>query len=614
VTAADVPRTAAGLREAYLDGLRPSDVAAAVLTRVAAHGDAATWIGGVDGDALVARARRLEADPRGPDELPLYGVPFAVKDNIDVAGLPTTAACPEFASIAEQSAPVVELLEAAGALLVGKTNMDQFATGLVGTRSPYGTPRNAIDARLVPGGSSSGSGVAVGAGLVTFALGTDTAGSGRVPATMNGVLGVKPTRGLLSTRGVIPACRSIDCVSVFALTAPDAAVVLDVLDRHDPPDPFSLPTPERNPVAPRPVRGLRIGVPDLAPYDLGPGVADAHARHVAELVALGALVVPVDVAPLLAIGALLYQGPWVAERLAGVGDFLAQHPAAGLPLTRGIIERAAAYTAVDAFRAGYRLRELCRDARPTWDVVDALVLPSVPRIPTVADVEAAPLAVNAELGLFSTFVNLADLCAVAVPGGRTVAGLPVGFTLVAPAGHDRALLAVVAEHQASVGTAVGADVADPPRASTAAAVVDDGRLDDGERVELAVVGAHLSGQPLNHQLVDRGARLVARTTTAAAYRLHALALPGLPKPGLERVDVDGAPVVCEVWSVPVAGFGAFVAEVPAPLAIGKVELADGRWVSGFVCEPAALGGAVDITAHGGWEAWLTRGAASAPTG
>jgi allophanate hydrolase len=612
VKAADVPRTAAGLREAYLDGLRPSDVAAAVLARVAAHGDAATWIGGVDGEALAARARRLEADPRGPDALPLYGVPFAVKDNIDVAGLPTTAGCPEFASTPARSAPVVELLEAAGALLVGKTNMDQFATGLVGTRSPYGTPRNAIDAQLVPGGSSSGSGVAVGAGLVTFALGTDTAGSGRVPAAMNGVLGVKPTRGLLSTGGVIPACRSIDCVSVFALTAADAAVVLDVLDVHDPDDPFSLPATQRAAAAPRPVGGLRIGVPDLGRFDLDPGVAEAHARHVSELEVLGARIVPVDVGPLLAIGALLYQGPWVAERLAGVGDFLAAHPDAGLALTRGIIEGAAAYTAVDAFRAGYRLQELRREARPTWDRVDVLLLPTVPRIPTIAEVERAPLALNAELGTFSTFVNLADLCAVAVPGGRTAGGRPVGFTLVAPAGHDRVLLAVTAEHQAAVGSAVGADVAVPSRALDAVGAPPSS-LDDGERVELAVVGAHLTGQPLNHQLVDRGAVLAARTTTAPAYRLHALAVPGLPKPGLERVGLDGAPVVCEVWSVPVAGFGAFVAHVPAPLAIGKVELADGRWVSGFVCEPAALVDAVDITAFGGWESWLTRGPASTPT-
>jgi len=573
---------------------RSPEAVDAVVRAAAGFADRAVFVAVADPD----RARAWAAD--APDG-PLRGVPFAVKDNIDVAGLPTAAGCPAYAQVAVEDAAVVARLRDAGAVPIGKTNLDQFATGLVGTRSPYGTPKNVLDPTLVPGGSSSGSGVAVAAGIVPFALGTDTAGSGRVPAAVHNILGLKPTRGLLSGRGVVPACRSLDCVSVFARSASAAAAVFAVAAVHDPADIYARPPADRAQRRPVAAASVVLGVPgDDALAVCTPAVIEAFARQLDELRALGVRLRQVDLRPFLAVGDLLYDGPWVAERLAAVGGFIAAHRDDVLPLTRSIIEGAARFGAVDAFAAEYRRRELALEAATTWSAVDALVLPSVPGIPTLAEVAADPVGENVRLGRFATFVNLLDLCAVAVPGGFTTAGHPAGFTLVAPALHDHYLLGLTDAYERMVDRPVGALPGVPVRPPLP--LVGGG---GPARVAVAVVGAHLGGQPLNGQLTGRGATLRERTTTAAAYRLFALAGTSPAKPGLLRVaDGSGAPIEVEVWELAVEAFGSFVAEVPPPLAIGSLELADGTWVHGFVCEAVGLEGAVDITERGGWRAWL----------
>lgn len=476
---------------------------------------------------------------------------LAVKDNIDVAGVPTTAACPAFSYVPKASAPVVTRLEAAGATVIGKANMDQFATGLTGARSPYGVVRSALDPSLIGGGSSSGSAVAVAAGLADVALGTDTAGSGRVPAACNGIVGLKPSVGLLPIDGIVPACRSIDCPSIFTRTVAEARRVLEVLA----------------PEVPRPSLASVIAGPDERSLSwCAPAAVDAFRRSLA-----GIDVVEIDLDPFFAVGDLLYGGSWVAERYAAVGGFMEAHADECHPVVASIILGGRRFSAADAWRDRYRLDEL-RSSLPPFDV---LVVPTVPDVPTVDAVLADPVGTNTALGRYTTFVNLLGLCAVSTPGAPRADGVPSGVTVIAPNGHDHVALEV------------------------AATIEGDGR------VPLCVVGAHLEGQPLHHQLTERRARLVARTTTSADYRLHALhTVP--PKPGLARTNSGGAPIEVEVWSLMPEDFGTFVAAIPPPLAIGKVELADGTWVPGFVCEPAALAGAPDITPFGGWRGYVAR--------
>ncbi len=614
MTTPQAASTIAALRQALTEGsLHPGDVAREVLAAIAAHDDPAVWIGAIDGAAVERAAGLLDSRGLEIDRLPLYGIPFAVKDNIDIAGQVTTAGCPAFASVAAASAQVVERLLEAGAVVVGKTNLDQFATGLVGTRTPYGVPRNPFDPSLVPGGSSSGSAVAVAAGLVPFALGTDTAGSGRIPAAIMNVVGFKPTPGLVSTRGVVPACRSLDCISVFALTADDAVAVFEAIAGLDLSDPYARPQGARHLIEPREPTDLVLGVPDAATLAAHVDAAyrEAFARQVDELRELGARVNVVDMAPFLAVGDLMYDGPWVAERLAAVGDFIEGHPDDVLAVTRAIILGARRFSADDAFRAEYHRRELAIATAGVWDEVDVLCVPSVPGVPSLDDVVADPVGVNARLGRFSTFVNLLDLCAVATPGGFTSHGgagrLPAGFTLIGPACTDRLLLALAGQYQETHGSdrALGALQRGRPRDRPRRSSTVEHRS-DATTIPLVVVGAHLTGQPLNHQLTGIGASLAATTTTAPVYRLYAIAETTPPKPGLVRVgDGDGgASIEVEVWDVPAARLGSFVAAVAPPLAIGAVCLSDGRWVSGFVCEPTALDGATDITTFGGWRAWI----------
>ncbi len=532
-------------------------------------------------------ARMAEPLPRADlvRRYPLLGVPFAVKDNIDVAGMPTTAACPAFAYEPQRSATVVQRLLDAGALWLGKTNLDQFATGLVGTRSPYGRPSSVFDAGRISGGSSSGSAVAVARGQAAFSLGTDTAGSGRVPALFNGLVGLKPTPGRVSTAGVVPACRSIDCVSVFAHDADDAAQVLAVIEGDDPLDAYSA---FRSGPASLP-HTLRIGVPRAPDFFGDAGYAPAFAAEQQRVRAMGHALVEIDFALLFEVAALLYEGPWVAERHAVVQRLLAEQPEALDPTVRRVISRALGLSATQAFEGLYRLRTLQASARALWQQVDLLMVPSAPGHPRFAEVDADPVGVNARLGTYTNFVNLLGWCALALPAGRTDKGLPFGVTLIAPAAMDAALLDLARSWSS-----------EPPTPQPAPWPASRPTL------PVAVVGAHLSGLPLNGQLTERGARLIEATRSAPHYRLFALPGTQPPKPGLQRVADGGAAIELEVWDMPVEQLGSFVALIPPPLCLGSVQLADGRVVHGFLCEGHALAGATDISRFGGWRSYLSQ--------
>ena len=585
----------ANLRHLYRERtLTPSALVEQLHARLAGDDLQRIWITRLTLEQLLGYARTLEA--RDPASLPLYGIPFAIKDNIDLAGVPTTAGCPEYAYTPKQSATVVQRLINAGAIPVGKTNLDQFATGLNGTRSPYGACRNAFDPEYIAGGSSSGSAVATALGQVSFALGTDTAGSGRVPAAFNNLVGVKPTRGLLSTSGVVPACRTLDCVSVFALTAADAQAVLDVATGFDPRDPYSRHArPGRVLPAPR----FRFGVPKLAQLEYfgNREYATLFDAAMARWQALGGERVEIDLAPFLEAARLLYEGPWLAERYVALRDFIERQPEALHPVTRAVIEKGRAPSAVDTFAAMYRLAELRRAVEPILAGVDAIVTPTAGTIYRLAELEADPLRPNSNLGYYTNFMNLLDLAAVAVPAGFTAAGLPFGITLFADAFRERALLALAARVEQAQALPLGATGHPQPSNETIAA------LPPGY-TPIAVCGAHLRGLPLNHQLSERGGFFLEATHTAPLYRFYVL--PGGPpfRPGLVRVTENGASIEVEIWALPTEAYGSFVAGIPAPLGIGSVVLADGRTVQGFVCEAYALAGVEDITHLGGWRRYL----------
>ena len=588
------------LRAVYDGGVTPEDVLDAVYARLEGAPLNPVWISLVPREAVMARAAEVTRGDRVT--MPLYGVPFAVKDNMDVSGMETTASCPAFAYTAKDTATVVKRLEDAGAILIGKTNMDQFATGLVGVRSPYGACSSVFDDRYISGGSSSGSAVAVASGLVSFSLGTDTAGSGRVPAAFNNLIGLKPTRGSLSASGVVPACRSLDCVSVFALTVGDAQQVFEAARGFDASDPYSRHSAGEDAPAPWLGGPFRFGVPQSDQWEF---FGDDEARRLYEasiqaLESLGGVAFPFDFRPFQEAAALLYSGPWVAERQAALGDFLAAHADDVHPVVRGIIAGGAKFNAADGFLAQYRLEELRRQTDRVWQDADFLLLPTTATTYTLAEVEAEPIRLNTNLGHYTNFVNLLDLAAVALPAGFRPNGLPFGVSLIGPAQADLALLSVADRlHRHSGGTLGGLTT---PVAETAPLTPFPAL--PGCTL-LAVVGAHLTGQPLNRQLTERGARLVATTRTAPGYRLYALADTTPPKPGLVRVPgFDGPGIELEVWAVPTSSFGSFVAAIPAPLGIGSVELADGSVVKGFICESFALETATEITHFGGWRAYL----------
>jgi allophanate hydrolase len=581
--------------------MTPDAHATAVLDRIDRAGRPEVWIDRVDHAGLVASFTEVDRRRAAGAELPLAGLTFAVKDNIDVAGVATTAGCPAFARMAEVSAPAVAVLVEAGAVYVGKTNLDQFATGLVGTRSPYGAVRNAVDPGRISGGSSSGSAVAVALGLVDLALGTDTAGSGRVPAALNGIVGVKPTLGMVSTTGVVPACSSFDCVSVFTTSLGLARQVLAVLATDPgptggPTDPRRRPSPPDAPLGPpaRPTVACATW-DDLS--DLDEGRARAYASALARLSAAGCEVVGVDLGPFLAAGRLLYEGGFLAERHAAVGAWVDAHPDDVDPVVGPIITGAGRIGGSDLAADTDRLRLLAREAHAVLAGVGAcsLVLPTTPFHPTIAEVMADPVATNGRLGRYTTFVNLLDLCAVSVPVDP-VDGLPFGVSLIGPAWSDVVQADLAAR---LVDPTSGADATRPTA------------LPGLSSFPLAVAGAHLSGQPLNHQLTDRGGRLRRATVTAPSYRLVALDTEP-PKPGLVRVAGGvGDAIEVEVWDLPPTGLASLLAQLPPPMTFGPVTLADGTVVTGFLCEPAGLEGAADITAYGGWRAFRAAGDASA---
>ena len=591
--------TVSALHACYRNAtLRPSDVVERWLARDAGERERPVWISTATAAALRERAhsldRELAEDRDTALALPLFGALAAVKDNIDVAGMPTTAGCPDFAYEPAQSAPVVDALEAAGAIVVGKTNLDQFATGLVGTRSPYGAVPNAFDPRRISGGSSSGSAVAVARGLVHIALGTDTAGSGRVPAGLNNIVGWKPTRGLLPTRGVVPACRSLDCVSIFALTVADAARVFAATARQ---------VRER----PRPVQldrarlhaAFAFAIPRRGQLEFHGDVRAARAFDAAveRMTSLGGAIGEIDFAPWRAVASMLYEGPHVAERHAGIRAFFDARPDALDPTVRDIVAGARSFCATDVFEAQARLDERRRALASLWEACDVLVVPTAPTIYTIAAVESDPVELNRRLGAYTNFVNLLDLAAIAVPAALRDDGLPFGITLIGPAGSDLMLADLAQRFHADTGLSLGALDAPMPAIEPL--------LPRGDTTQIAVVGAHLTGLPLNRELIERGARLVRPARTAASYRLYALPGTVPPKPGLVRsADADGAGIDVEIWEMPVPDFGAFVAAIPAPLSIGTIALEDGGSVQGFLCEAAAATGADDITCYGGWRAYL----------
>jgi allophanate hydrolase len=578
----------------HASGDRIVDTIEAAYAKIEAYADPALFIAlrpKVDALTLAAKL-----DASGPAGKPLFGVPFTVKDNIDVAGLPTTAACPAFAYEPAKSSFVVERLEAAGAIVVGKTNLDQFATGLVGVRSPYGVPRNALRAELIPGGSSSGSATSVGAGLVPFSLGTDTAGSGRVPAALNGIVGLKPSLGALSTSGVVPACRTLDTVSIFALTVGDAFAAFQIAAGYDAADAYSKPYPTPRLASPP---HLRIGAPRAGQrVFLGDLEAErAFAADLERLAGLGADIVEFDIEPFFEVARLLYEGPWVAERYAATKPLIESRPDAVLPVTRRIIEGARNFDAVAAFEAIYRLAALRRASEAAWRAFDVMAVPTMPRFYSRAEVEADPIKSNSNLGTYTNFVNLLDLCAFAYPAGMRGDGLSSSVTLIAPAGSDGLIAGIAARAHAASGAPIGATGRLPPSAPRGEPARD--------RIELAVVGAHLTGLPLNGELAALGAEFVREVRTRADYRLYALPDTKPAKPGLLRVAPgQGAEIAVEIWSLAPPAFASFVAAIPPPLGIGTLAFADGTSAKGFLVEAEGVRGAEDVSKFGGWRAFV----------
>lgn len=587
------------LKAAYQTGeLTPRCVIQHLCEKAETYADQPIFIHRLDMEALEPYLSRLE----GTDinSLPLWGVPFVIKDNIDLAGVPTTAACPSYAYTPSESAKVVDLLIQAGAIPLGKTNLDQFATGLVGTRSPYGAVPNAFDPSKISGGSSSGSAVAVALNLCSFSLGTDTAGSGRVPAAFNNLVGLKPSKGLLSTQGLIPAVRSQDVISVFALNSDDAYQIMQVVGQYDEEDAFSRDVTQLTP----PVWNTQpvIGVPDAGSLFFD-GDAEAKANFqqaVNTVTSLGYKVVEVPFQAWLDTAKLLYGGAWVAERFVAIESFLKTQPEDMDPSVAAIIKGATQFSAADAYRGSYDLMEAQRLTQQIWQKagIDCMMTPTAPTHYSLADIEEQPIERNSKLGTYTNFMNLLDYAAVAMPSGFRDNGLPFGVTFFAPAGTDAQLLNLSANLHPQFSDTVGAKgLRLVPR--TLEAYKND-RI-----IPLAVVGAHLSGFPLNAQLQARGAKLMEVTQTAPKYRFYELKERPILKPGLIKQTMGGSSIELEVWAMPREHLGSFLALIPSPLGLGKVELHDGREVVGFICEPYGVEGAKDISDTGGWRKWMT---------
>jgi len=592
------------LHAAYRDNsLAPEQVVDRILEKCQLYTDHNIWITLLCKEQIQAYLEKLQG--QSPESLPLYGIPFAIKDNIDLAEVPTTCACPDYGYLPKQHAFVVQQLIEAGAIPIGKTNMDQFATGLVGTRSPepWGPCRNAFNPDYISGGSSAGSAVAVSLGLVSFSLGTDTAGSGRVPAMNNNIVGLKPSKGLLSTRGVVPACRSLDCVSIFALNSDDAdqvfeqAAVFDQEDDYARSNTFSNNGRHYGGLK----KGFRFAVPKSSQLEFF-GNNDTQAlfeKACDELSKMGGDAIAIDFSPFLDAARLLYEGPWVTERYVAIEDLITQNPAALLPVINTIIGSGKEKLASDAYKALYKLQHYKQQTGAIMADVEMLVTPTAGTIYTIDEVNTDPIQLNSKLGYYTNYMNLLDYAAVAVPAGFMQNGLPFGISMVGSAWSDRKLLSFARKWQQQLGLNMGSTnhlfepkpVSMPRYASTT--------------IDIVVCGAHLEGFPLNWQLTERGGVLLESTTTAACYKLYALPGEGVKRPGLFRVEEEGAAIVVEIWRLPADQFGSFVVDIPAPLGVGKVELCNGQWVTGFICEPYAIEGAEEVTEYGGWANYLT---------
>ncbi len=594
---AGIPLTLPSLAEAYSAGTSPKTIIEQVYTRIEEVGDPGIFLCLFPKEQLLEQANSLGAyDP----EKPLWGVPFVIKDNIDVAGHPTTAACPDFTYTPTETAFLVQRLLDAGALLIGKTNLDQFATGLVGVRTPYGAPKNAIDPDIVPGGSSGGSGVAVAHGIASFSLGTDTAGSGRVPAALNNIVGLKPTLGALSASGVVPACRTLDTVSVFAMTVSDAYAAYSVAAVYDPKDSYArdiaTPTMVAPPLAPK------IGIPSAKSIRFEGDAAQAQSFDdtVKALKASGATITEIDFSPLYEIAQMLYFGAWVAERYVATESLMATTPQSLYPVTQKIIGSAVGKTAADTFKDFYKLKDLIASVKPAIDSCDALCVPSIPTFASVADLEADPMGPNNMLGTYTNFVNLMDMCGIAVPTPARSDGRPGSVTILAEAGADAKVAALATKIEAWGNRKLGAT-----EWSLEPAALENEAPEDAIRI--AVCGAHMSGLPLNHTLTDRRASFVRSDTSAPDYTFHALPGAGVARPGMVRVEAGkGAAIALELWDMPVAAFGSFMKTIPAPLGIGTLTLADGSTAQGFLCEAIAVSGAEDITDLADWRKYLAK--------
>lgn len=589
-----------GLRAAYSTGDQtPAGVMRGIREQSGQYDDHNIWI------HLLNEAEQqpyLDAlANKSLDDCPLWGIPFAIKDNIDLAGIPTTAACPEFAFTPSESARVVQQLIDAGAIPVGKTNLDQFATGLNGTRSPYGACGNSFDAAFVSGGSSAGSAVAVGLGLASFSLGTDTAGSGRVPACFNNLIGLKPSIGLLSATGMLPACRSLDCMTVFAYNTDDANTVLSVAEGYDPQDAYSRENTYDNTGRHYGLRqgSLKVGlIPPSQLNFFGSGSYEkAYQQTLATLEENGFEFETFDYAPFAEAARLLYEGPWVAERYIATLPLIEENPDAIFPVVRDIIAPGGKPPATDLFLAEYRLNELKQQCLAELRKYDCLLTPTAGRHFTIEEMLEEPIRRNSELGYYTNFMNLLDFSALSVPTVISTDNMPFGITLVANHLNDRALLSIANRIQQTLPLTMGATGLTMPSLS-------DSPVSATDRIDVLVCGAHLDGLPLNWQLRERGAELKTTTQTAPVYRMYALAGGPPFRPGLILDEDNGAAIDVEIWSMPSREFGSFVAGIPSPLGIGKVRVADGSIVSGFICEPCGIEGAEEITESGGWRAWL----------
>lgn len=591
--------TISALLTQYRDGtLTPETLIDHLLEKCEQFDDRNIWIHRLSKQEIEPYLQALEK--HSPDSLPLYGIPFAIKDNLDLAGIPTTAACKGLNRRPTQHAFVVEQLINAGAIPVGKTNLDQFATGLVGTRSPWGACRNAFNPDYVSGGSSSGSAVALALGLVSFSLGTDTAGSGRVPAAFNNLVGLKATKGLLSSTGMVPACRSLDVTSIFALTAEDASRVFDVTTQYDPSDAYARQNTYANSARVKGVaKGkLLLGVPQKDQLHFFGDSAAEHdfAQSVAQWEKLGAEIVPLDFSPFLDAAHLLYEGPWVSERSIATKAVLENAPETLDPSVKKIVEGGVNLSAELAFTSQYKLAECKRLADQRFAKIDLLLTPTAPTCYTIDAMQADPISLNSNLGYYTNYMNLLDYAGIALPHASFTTPVPNGFTLVGKAFEDQKLLAWARFWQDHNPAHLGnTDIQYQPSDATT--------FNDASHVKVVVCGAHLSGEPLNWQLQERGAHLVKATQSSPHYRLYALA--DGKRPGMERVKQHGMAIEVEVWNMPTENFGSFVAGIPSPLAIGKVELADGSWESGFICDAYGLEGATDISEFGGWRAYLS---------